>query len=507
MLEASDIFEHEWYPLFDGIGRSLLTAGRAFPVIGLFSGALEDIWRGANDVYTALQIGGAWGTGLAIATVLRNGVALINDATGHIKYVAQMVQDACVGIPGAQVVLPFTAAIIEICAAFKIPCQITIGLMDLGITITSFAHAASLEPGSTEHTNAMKLGTAYAVRLGVDVINGILDIFDVATAGAAQGGILQNAANFIGGLVRAAKNAHPLIRPIISKIITIWVPKIIKWASGDAEITQTSQEPNIGEAPAEEAKTVIGTGLSLWSALQGGVTELFGYGLEKWEEVKAKIEQELMEFAGGEEGFENLKTSMADSIDEMAARAADLLEIQTLASQAEEMTTEWNAEVESLMASLEALQIPEIPQPEPADYGDSWLSNAAEWVSDQAQSAAHFVASALQDTLQTIFDEGKEGLNAMIEPLIADIAGVTEFAQNVQDVANEQVAELEAQINDFTEKLRECEGFGDIFTLIIDTVWDAVFGEEEATQPEEEAQEWDNTCAETEAAQEEVESL
>ncbi|MBN1946947.1 MAG: DUF4157 domain-containing protein [Bradymonadales bacterium] len=480
---------YDWHSFFSGVesnvARAVLEVGRLVPGYGMYAGAVADGIEMGQYLETLRKVQGAGPIeALIIARTLVNG---LNNIIGHVQYVDQLVQD---GITVAVVTVeftPLTAGISEVLDIVQsVLSGVTIGI-DISVALEAQKLAANFPTESAEYADLMNIRNNFICNAVADTIGALVNIFDLCTGGFSNAETLRTF--FLGakGGAKAAKEFAKAADAFILQNLTIWFGGLGASSEGreytgpiSRKAVQTADEPaSPTEVVLPEGAAQVGEELSIVQEVYGiGQTIVDGIS-GTIDAAREGIQSMIMEVTEGEEPFTWLKNKLAEGVQQFSEELAGFARFQELIQQAKEANEGAKEGMDSAKNTILGLTLPNIPDPQPSDYGDSWLANAAEWVSDTAQNAAASTMQWVRDQLQQAIDFAKTTIIAALDEVLGMVDSVLEWLEDYGAMLDEMIAEASAKVEEFSQAIAQAEGFGDIFGVLIDAITEAISPHEE----------------------------
>ncbi|HEX7472192.1 MAG TPA: hypothetical protein VF323_03850, partial [Candidatus Limnocylindrales bacterium] len=213
----------DWNQMLSDFGppaRTILEVGRLIPGWGLVAGLASDSLSFASDLSSIPTSKNArFATDLVI---FRNIVNILNNGLGHVLYVNQLIQDGLAGsVVGAEFT-PLTAAANEVLSGVKVALdEVQLGT-DVVVEVEA-QYQANHAPDSTEAEAWKALADNYAANILGDVVNTILDLISLASAGAANTAPVEEAKLPLTLAGAFLEHAAPNIISAINNVVGVWL--------------------------------------------------------------------------------------------------------------------------------------------------------------------------------------------------------------------------------------------------------------------------------------------
>jgi hypothetical protein len=463
----------DWHNFFTGDEanwvRTPLELLRVVPELGLVTGAISDLMNLEQD---RQNLAGQDAPITKTLMVVRDVLALVNNAVGHVKYCTQLAEDGVT----ISVVLSELDAILgpltETESGVKVVMDEAQLMLDTALLATAKYQMMHAPPGPAAEAWKNMVNTYMVDGIG-DLVTMFMDFQDLVSAGALQGGVGQQVVNEGKWLIPRAKIFKAVFIQWIQGLNGIWGSKIpFAGAAGGGG----------GGAPAAQRKvdaSVIvqrdgGASPVLTSAVADAIiTELtqvksaYDIGTALVTMVSAAIQQDLAEMDqvatalnGGADPVKQLQAKATDELTEMSAKIALLQELITGSATAEDKATAISASCDAALETINAVTVPHLAP-----------SGASDGVVGQITAAA---LAAFSSKLQAAVDEAKSAVSGPIQSLKANAADIAQFFTILQQTAADQVAWINDHVADFTARLAQCNSLPDVMNLMLHEVSQAM---------------------------------
>jgi hypothetical protein len=509
----------DWNQMLSDFGppaRTVLEIGRLIPGWGLLAGLASDSLSFASDLSS---IPTSQDAGLATDLVIfRNVVNILNNGLGHVLYVNQLIQDGLAGsVVGAEFT-PLTAAVNEVLSGIKVALdEVQMGT-DIVVEVEAL-YRANHAPDSAEAEKWRTLADGYAANILGDVVNTILDLISLSSAGAANTAPIEEAKLPLTLAGAFLEHAAPNIISTINNILGVWLGGLVTTgrqagtggpAAGGAGPGTT---PATGAGP---AAAPTGAGASAAPAIQrlgeglpggadggaGSASSLRDQALvldmasgfidveapqaratydginvviEAFEAYAddqiAQIDAVVGALSGGKSAFQVIRDAVKAGLDDMNAKLAMAQQLGETATNAKANTASISAACASVLAGLDALAVPSVRLPT-VDLGEGVLASAASAVANTAGEAANAVIELAISGVSAALDTAKDAVRGPIQELRDHADRLGEWLAILATKCTEMVATLNQHIASFSEGLGHCNNVEDVIDLIIGQVSD-----------------------------------
>ena len=426
----------------------------------------------------------------------RHGVNVVNNALGHVLYVNQLIQDGLAGsVVGAEFT-PLTAAANEVLSGIKV----FLDEVELGADIiveVETIYQSNHAPDSAEAEQWRALADGYQANLLGDVVNLILDIISLSSAGAAQTGVVAEARLplTLGGAFIA--KAAPNIITVISNILNAWLGGII---TGVRNPGGTSPAPGAGagtggagpvpatgggpapsgaggapvqrqiggsvggaDGPAARASSLRDKALLYDTA--GGFVDVeavqarmtydgINAVIDAFEayanDQVAQIDQVVLAFGDGRTSFQYIRDAAKTGLDNMNTKLGMLQSLASAATSAKANADSISAACDSILGSLDTLVMPNVTLPS-VDLGDGVLADAAEAIANQAAASANAAIRFAMSGVSAALDTAKDAVRTPVQGVKDHATELGEWLAILATKCTEMVGMLTTQIASFSE--------------------------------------------------------
>ena len=508
----------DWNEMLSEFGppaRTILEVGRLIPGWGLVAGFASDSLSFASDISSIpTSKNAALTTGLVI---FRNVVNILNNGLGHVLYVDQLIQDGLAGsVVGAEFT-PFTAATNELLAGIKVALdEVQMGT-DILVEVEAL-YEANHAPDSAEAEKWRSLADGYAANILGDVVNTILDLISLSSAGAANTAPVEEAKLPLTLAGAFLEHAAPNIIGAINNVLGVWLGGLVTKgrtaatgapAAGGAG-TGTSPATGGGPAPApggvgagaQPAVQRIG-GLSgggdgrgaqaaslrdqaLVLDIAGGFIDVeapqaratydgINVVIESFEAYAndqiAQIDAVVGALSGGKSAFQVIRDAVKAGLDDMNGKLAMAQQLGDGATNAKANAASISAACTAVLSGIDSLVMPDVQIPS-VDLGDGVVADAAAAVANTAAEAANAAIELAISGVSTALDTAKDSVRGPVQELKEHADGLGEWLAILATKCTEMVGTLHAQIASFSEGLGHCNNIEDVINLIIGQVSD-----------------------------------
>jgi hypothetical protein len=422
---------------------------------------------------------------LIVARTLVNG---LQNIVGHILYVDELIQDgATVSVVFIELAV-LTAPLATALTWIKNILAVANVALDVWVAMEAHNQAARFPTDSAQYANLIDVRNNFIANAVADGIGVLLTIIDSLTGGFANMEVIKTL--FKGGKA-GAQTAVAFADAGITFImqqLTIWIPSEVgPDAEGREDMAPIAQNKAVQKAPDDHRATTeaerAGQVMDEMDIIQEvyaigeGVVEGIGTGIE---EIRENVRNLIMVATDGEDPFTFMKNKMVEGLEQFNEELSHMAQLKEMVEQGKEKNQEAKAGMETAKAYISGLTLPEIPDPAPTDYGDSWLANAAEWVADKAKQAAAATMQYVRDKLQEAIDFAKETVKGAIDEALEMVDSILEWLTGYAEMLDGVIGQIQEKVAEFTAKLAECEGFGDIFGLLTSAISEMISPHEEA---------------------------
>jgi hypothetical protein len=508
----------DWNQMLSDFGppaRTVLEIGRLIPGWGLVAGLASDSLNFASDLTSIPTSSNArFATDLI---VFRNFVNIGNNAVGHILYVDQLVQDGLAGsVVGAEFT-PLTAAANEVLGGVKVALdEVQMGT-DILVEVEAL-YEANHAPDSAEAEKWRQLADGYAANILGDVVNTVLDIISVSSAGAANTAPVEEAKLPLTLAGAFLENAAPNIISTISNILGVWLGSGVTAgrhaaaglpASGGAGTANpatgsagapTRAGPGAGATPALQrlgegpaggpdrrngraadlqaqavaydlAAGFVETEAPLARATYDGINAVIDAFEAYADDQVSQIDAVVGALTGGKSAFQVIRDAVTAGLDDMNRKLGMVQQLGASATSAQANAASISAACDAVLSGIDALVMPSVHVPS-VDLGDGVLADAAEAVANTAAEAANAALELAISGVAAALDEAKDAVRSPVQAIKAHAEGVGEWLAILATKCTEMIANLEAHIASFSEGLGHCANVTDVIDLIIGQVSD-----------------------------------
>jgi len=488
--------------------------------LGLVAGFASD---GIAFVSDLNSIPNSKNAGLATDLIwFRHIINIVNNGLGHVLYVNQLIQDGLAGSVVGTAFTPFTAATNELLSGIKVALdEVELGA-DIGVEVEAL-YEANHAPDSAEAEKWRALAEGYQANLFGDVVNIILDLISLSSAGAAQTGVVGQARQPLTLAAAFMKKAAPNIITTVSNLINVWLGGFITShrlgnaqpaASGATAPATGAGGPAPaaagGPAPRGAGPAAVGTGVqriggnlpggadgragrastlreqALLADTAGGFIEIeapqarvaydgidlvIGMFEAYAEDQIAQIDAVVGELSGGKSAFQVIRDAVKAGLDDMNGKLASAQQLGATATNAKANAASISAACTSVLAGIDALVMPSVQIPS-VDLGDGVLAGAASAVANTAAEAANAAISVAISGVSTALDTAKDAIRGPIQEIKERSDRLGEWLAILATKCTEMVGTLHANIAKFSEGLGHCTNVEQVINLIMGQVSD-----------------------------------
>jgi hypothetical protein len=510
----------DWNQMLSDFGppaRTVLEVGRLIPGWGLLAGLASDSLSWASDMNSIPASKNArFATDLVI---FRNIVNILNNGLGHVLYVDQLIQDGLAGsVVGAEFT-PFTAATNELLAGIKVALdEVQLGT-DVIVEVEAL-YQANHAPDSTEADAWRALADNYAANILGDVVNTILDLISLSSAGAANTAPVEEAKLPLTLAGAFLEHAAPNIISAINNVVGVWLGTGL--SAGRHAATGTPATGGAGAGPAAGAASVPGgpapapgaagpgagtkvqrimagqpgdtsgtgghaAGLQAQAAsydMAGGFIDIeapqaratydgmnlvIGAFEAYAEDQVAQIDAVVGALSGGKSAFQVIRDAVKAGLDDMNAKLGMAQQLGETATNAKANAASISAACTTVLSGIDGLVMPSVRIPS-VDLGDGVLADAAAAVANTAAEAANVALELAISGVSAALDTAKDAIRSPILDLKSHADSLGEWLAILATKCTEMVATLHSHIASFSEGLGHCNNVEDVINLIIGQV-------------------------------------
>jgi hypothetical protein len=472
--------------------RTVLEIGRLVPGWGLLAGLASDSINFASDLSSIPNSENAnLATGLV---VFRNYVNIYNNALGHVLYVNQLIQDGLAGsVVGAEFT-PLTAAANEVLSTTKVILdEVQMGT-DILVEVEA-QYEANHAPDSAEAEQWRQLADNYAANILGDIVNTVLDVISLASAGAANTAPVEEAKLPLTLAGSFLKNAAPNIISAINNVLGVWLGSV---ATGGRHAAAGGSGAGAGAAAQQVFGTVPGrdgergsqaaalSDQALVLDMAGGfidieapqargtydgINAVIGMFEAYADDQIAQIDAVVAALSGGKSAFQVIRDAVKAGLDDMNGKLAMAQQLGETATNGKANAESISAACTSVLSSLDALVMPNVQLPS-VDLGDGVVADAAAAVANAAAEAANLALQAAMSGVSAALDTAKDEVRSPIQDLKEQADGLGEWLAILATKSTEMVGTLHEHIASFSEGLGHCTNVEQVIDLIIGQVSD-----------------------------------
>ena len=501
----------DWNGMLSEFGppaRTVLEVGRLIPGWGLLAGYASDALSFASDLNSIPTSKNArFATDLVI---FRNFVNIENNALGHVLYVNQLIQDGLAGsVVGAEFT-PLTATANEVLSGVKVALdEVQMGT-DIVVEVESI-YEANHAPTSAEAEQWRQLADSYAANILGDVVNTVLDVISLASAGAANTAPVEEAKLPLTLAGAFLEHAAPNIISAINNILGVWLGSGVTagrhaatgtpgaggagtgpaaapagGAASSGGAVPAVQRLGPGEAPGGGGQAGRLRAQALVFDAAGGFVEVeapqaratydgINVVIDAFEayadDQVAQINAVVGALSGGQSAFQVIRDAVKTALDDMNAKVAMAQRLGETATNASTNAASISAACTTALASVDSLVMPQVHIPS-VDLGEGVLAEAASAVANTAAEAANAALQLAISGVSAALDTAKDAIRSPILDLKSHADGLGEWLAILATQCTEMVATLHTHIASFSEGLGHCTNVEEVINLVIGQVSD-----------------------------------
>ncbi|HEY4946211.1 MAG TPA: hypothetical protein VIH94_08700 [Candidatus Limnocylindrales bacterium] len=459
----------DWNKMLSDFGppvRTVLEIGRLIPGWGLVAGFASDSINFASDIASVPNSqNAAFAEGLI---VFRSVVNIGNNALGHLLYVDQLIQDGLAGSVVAAEFTALTASINEVLAGVKVVLDEVLMGTDIVVEVEAL-YEAGHAPNTAEADKWKSLADGYAANILGDVVNTVLDVISLASAGAANTGPVQQAKQPLTLAGAFIKNAGTTVAGGVNNVINVWLGGFLtkgrtEYPGSPTDLRNQAIQLDVAggfvDVEALQARTTY-DGINL-------VIDAFeAYADDQIDQVNTVVEA----LSGGTSAFQLIRDAVRTALDDMQAKLAMVQQLGASATNAKANAESISAGCDSALATIDALVMPDVRLPS-VDLGEGVLAEAASAVANTAAEAANAALSLAISGVSAALDTAKESVRSPILSAKSQAASLGEWLGILATQSTAMVESLTTQIATFNEGLGHCTNVEQVINLIIGQVSD-----------------------------------
>ncbi|MFM7536665.1 MAG: hypothetical protein ACKO91_12855 [Acidimicrobiales bacterium] len=465
--------EIDWGKLLEDFGpptRTVLEFGRLVPGWGLLAGLGADAINFASDL---AAIPNSQNAELTTNLVMfRNGVNIVNNGVGHVLYVNQLITDGLAGSVVGVEFAPLSMAANEFVSGAKVALDGVVMATDVFVEVEAL-YRADHAPTSDEAEKWRLLADGYQANQLGDVVNIVLDVMSLASAGAAQTGIINEVRLPLTAGGAFLKNAGPNIIGALNNIIGVWLGGLVTAGRHDplvrghaATVTLAKDAVVLhlagGFVDAEAVKA---------RAAYDGIDAIIDVFAEYADQQIADLDAVVASIGDGRSTFEVIRDAVQSGIDDMTAKIALLQRLTAGATDARMNADVITATCAGLLAQLDGITVPPYTLPE-VELGDGMLADAAEGVANIAGGVANATLRLTIGSIEVAVDVAKDAVRGPIEQIRSQAVGLGEWVAILAQQSDAMAEVVRGHLASFSAGLARCEGAEDVLDLIIGQVSD-----------------------------------
>lgn len=355
--------EIDWGKLLEDFGpptRTVLEFGRLVPGWGLLAGLGADAINFASDL---AAIPNSQNAELTTNLVMfRNGVNIVNNGVGRVRYINQLITDGLAGSVVGVEFAPLSMAANEFVSGAKVALDGVVMATDVFVEVEAL-YRADHAPTSDEAEKWRLLADGYQANQLGDVVNIVLDVMSLASAGAAQTGIINEVRLPLTAGGAFLKNAGPNIIGALNNIIGVWLGGLVTAGRHDplvrghaATVTLAKDAVVLhlagGFVDAEAVKA---------RAAYDGIDAIIDVFAEYADQQIADLDAVVASIGDGRSTFEVIRDAVQSGLDDMTAEIALLQRLTAGATDARMNADVITATCAGLLAQLDGITVPRTP--------------------------------------------------------------------------------------------------------------------------------------------------
>lgn len=459
----------DWNQMLSDYGppaRTVLEVTRLIPGWGLVGGLAADSINFASDLASIPNSENAdLATGLI---VFRNLVNIGNNGLGHVLYVNQLIQDGLAGsVVGAEFT-PLTAAANETLSTVKVVLDEVMMGTDIIIEVEAL-YESNHAPTSAEANQWKSLADGYAANILGDVVNVVLDVISLSSAGAANTGPVQQARQPLTLAGAFMKNAAPNIISAINGVLGVWLGSLVTegrqaYVGSPAELRNQALALDaaglIVDIEGPQARTTY-DGINL------AIDALSAYADDQIAQINVVAEA----LSGGKSAFELIRDAVRTGLDDMNRKLSMVEQLGASASNGQTNAASISAACAAVLGALDALVVPDVTLPS-VDLGEGVLADAAEAIANQATQAGNAAIRLAMSNVQRAIDTAKAEIRGTVVAAQERAESLGEWLALLATECTAMVGTLNGHIAAFSEGLSHCTNVEQVIDLIIGQVSD-----------------------------------
>jgi hypothetical protein len=457
------------------VGRPALEMARVIPGWGLLAGAATDAITMETDLESVPS--GDYPVTTALIGI-RDGVALLNNAIGHVLYVDQLVQD---GLAGSVIGIEFTPLTAEVNETLTSAKAVIDGLLvfgDVAIMVGASWNQSHADPNQSAAWQNI-INSAAANLLG-DAFGTIIDLISMASAGAANTEPVLKGSQFFGTAASLARSWKGVLLAWVQSIWNIWGGDLLGSPSSSPAPAPAAQRLEAGpdtqnallaaalSGAADIMQTESASGRLAYTAIDAGITELEAEAAQQMAQMDAICQQ----LTGGKTIWQVIHDGAMSGIAKMREEVAGLQRLEAGATDAKANAAQVRAGVDAAVAQVNALQVPAVHIPQ-ANLGDGALASAASSVINAVGSVADSGLQLAVDGVRSAVESAKSEALGPLHSAGAHADEIGEFLGLTAEVAGRETGVVQGKITDFESGLARCDGFESAIDLLVGGFADA----------------------------------
>jgi hypothetical protein len=446
--------------------RTVFEVTRLVPGWGLLGGLAADSINFASDLASIPTSENAdLATGLI---VFRNFVNIGNNGVGHVLYVNQLIQDGLAGSVVGVEFTPLTAAANEALSTVKVVLDEVMMGTDIIVEVESI-YQSNHAPTTAEAEQWRALADGYAANILGDVVNLVLDVISLASAGAANTAPIQTARQPLTLAAAFMRNAAPNIISAVNGVLGVWLGSLI--TKGRQAYVGSPTELRAEAFALDAAGLIVDVeGLqarTTYDGINAAIDILGAYADDQIAQINLVAEA----LSGGKSAFELIRDAVQAGLEDMSAKLSMLERLGSMATDGQANAATISAACDSVLGALDALVMPNVTL-EAVDLGEGDLAEAAEAIAGTAARAANAAIELAMSEVREALETAKDGIRGPVEALQERADSLGEWLALLAVESTRMVSTLNGHITAFSEGLGRCTNIEQVIDLIIGQVSD-----------------------------------
>ncbi len=375
-------------------------------------------------------------------------------------------------------------------------CNATQITLDISGSVLIEKMRSNATPGDLEALNSLE--SSFENSMDSDVLSIVFDVVDAVSLGFAQGDtvkplakLLQSKVNFtIETLVAMEKAASrsknirfglDLARGFGQRVIGRWFSNRGAIESGLESLGEAASGGEGSPAPAQGHEACAGEASNpsfnpILEGLRGLRTgHQQGSMVVEWlqrsaNDVVESCNEGISELLGAKDPMGQLRDMAAQGLSRMGSELERMHAAGDVIGEASSQVGEAQAQLVGVRALVAGLRVPEIPEPQPSDFGDNLLADLAEGVVDSGLELARAAAQQLREQLTALVEGVQAQAQDELEMLETGISEVQSFLDMYQETLSAQISVVQGRMQSIAEKLAGCEQFDDYLNLLLEQI-------------------------------------